>query len=231
MNRSTGYTPNMMMLGREVNQPVDLLFPTKATEMSADQYVAELQKSLKKAHDVARRNLKTTQERMKRDYDLKTYVRVYDVGDPVYILDTATIKGQCKKLSPPWKGPGIVVNKFTPYLYRVKLKNAVFTADHDRLKPCRDRRLPEWLDRFNSNFRAILKKGEPDDKVGTHQPVYCICRKPDRGDLMIQCDSCSEWFHGTCVGVTANDALQIKKYKCPPCISGTGRNRARLQHS
>ena len=101
VNRSTGYTPNMMMLGREVNQPVDLLFPTKATEMSADQYVAELQKSLKKAHDVARRNLKTTQERMKRDYDLKTYVRVYDVGDPVYILDTATIKGQCKKLSPP----------------------------------------------------------------------------------------------------------------------------------
>ena len=122
MNKSTGYTPNMMMLGREVNQPVDLLFPTKATEMSADQYVAELQKSLKKAHDVARRNLKTTQERMKRDYDLKTYVRVYDVGDPVYILDTATIKGHCKKLSPPWKGPGIVVNKFTPYLYRVKLK-------------------------------------------------------------------------------------------------------------
>ena len=195
VNRSTGYTPNMMMLGREVNQPVDLLFPTKATEMSADQYV---EKSLKKAHDVARRNLKTTQERMKRDYDLKTYVRVYDVGDPVYILDTATIKGQCKKLSPPWKGPGIVVNKFTPYLYRAKLKNAVFTANHDRLKPCRDRRLPEWLDRFNSNFRAILKKGEPDDKVGTHQPVYCICRKPDRGDLMIQCDSCSEWFHGTC---------------------------------
>ena len=27
VNRSTGFTPNKMMLGREVNQPVDLLFP------------------------------------------------------------------------------------------------------------------------------------------------------------------------------------------------------------
>lgn len=26
-NRSTGFTPNMVMLGREVNQPVDLTFP------------------------------------------------------------------------------------------------------------------------------------------------------------------------------------------------------------
>ena len=32
LNRSTGYTPNMMMLDREVNQPVDLLFPMKITE-------------------------------------------------------------------------------------------------------------------------------------------------------------------------------------------------------
>ena len=225
VNRTTGYTPNMMMLGREVNQPVDLIFPSKPTEVSADRYVAELQTSMRKAHEVARKHIKTSQERMKRDYDLKTYTRVYEVSDLVYILDTATIKGQCKKLGPPWKGPGIIITKFTPYLYRVKLKNAVFTLNHDRLKPCRDRRLPDWLDHFRDSFREILDRGETDDSGGTHQPVYCICRKPDRGDLMIQCDFCTEWFHGTCVGVTVNDALQTKKYKCPPCSSRTNRVR------
>ena len=70
VNRSTGYTPNMMMLGREINQPVDLLFPMKITEWSTDQHVAHLQKSLKKSHDTARKCLKTTQARIKRDYDI-----------------------------------------------------------------------------------------------------------------------------------------------------------------
>jgi hypothetical protein len=28
VNRSTGFTPNMLMLGREVNQPADLLYRT-----------------------------------------------------------------------------------------------------------------------------------------------------------------------------------------------------------
>ena len=51
---------------------------------------------------------------MKRDYDLKVFTRVYDKGDLVYILDTAAVKGQAKKLGHPWKGPGIVVTKFTP---------------------------------------------------------------------------------------------------------------------
>ena len=221
VNRSTGYTPNMMMLGREVNQPVDLLFPMKITEWSTDQHVAHLQKSLKKAHDTARKCLKTTQARMKRDYDLKIFSRVYDVGDLIYVLDTATIKGQCKKLGHPWKGPGIVINRFTSYLYRVKLINVVFTANHDRLKPCRDRKLPDWLERFQYNFKENLKRDQDHFSVGTHQPVYCICRNPDRGDLMIQCDFCTEWFHGTCVGVTTNDVMQIKKYKCPGCASVT----------
>ena len=92
---------------------------------------------------------------MKRDYALSIFSRVYDVGDLIYVLDTATIKGQCKKLGHPWKGPGIAINRFTSYLYRVKLINVIFTANHDRLKPCRDRKLPDWLERFKYNFKEI----------------------------------------------------------------------------
>ena len=52
----------------------------------------------------------------------------------MYIVDTATVKGKCRKLSPSWKGPGKVVKKLSPYLYRVKTKAAVMVAYHDRLK-------------------------------------------------------------------------------------------------
>ncbi|VDH94351.1 Hypothetical predicted protein [Mytilus galloprovincialis] len=44
VNRSTGFTPNMLMLGREVNQPVDLLYsvPGAKTDESQDEYVMRL---------------------------------------------------------------------------------------------------------------------------------------------------------------------------------------------
>ena len=56
-NRNTGFTPNRMMLGREVNRPADILFPQGARETSSDLYVAELEKSLKSAHEIARKHL------------------------------------------------------------------------------------------------------------------------------------------------------------------------------
>jgi hypothetical protein len=47
-------------------------------------------------------NLKLVQKRMKRDYDVKVRVRDLKPGDLVYQLDTATIKGKSRKLSPSW---------------------------------------------------------------------------------------------------------------------------------
>jgi hypothetical protein len=55
---------------------------------------------------VARETLKQAQKRMKRDYDVKVRVRELKLGDLVYQLDTATVKGKTRKLSPSWKGPG-----------------------------------------------------------------------------------------------------------------------------
>jgi len=82
---------------------------------------------------------------MKKSYDLKILFRPYDKGDVVYILDTATTKGKSKKLLSPWKGPAIIIDKLSPYLYSVCLKKAIFVVNHDRMMPCRDRVLPPWL--------------------------------------------------------------------------------------
>ena len=161
VNRSTSSTPNILMLGREVNQPVDLLFSvTQESEVSPDEHVAELQRAIKLSHETARKPLKSTQGNLNCDYDLKIFTRVYDEGDLVYVLDTATVKSQAIKHGHWWKGPEILVNKFTPYLYRVKLRNAVFTANHDRLKPCRDRKLPRWLEKFGENIREAPPEAE-----------------------------------------------------------------------
>ena len=114
-------------------------------------YVGKLTANLQNAHEVARSNLKTTTKRMKRDYDLRILERNYEVGDVVHILNTASAKGQCKKFRPPWRGPGIIVKKFSTYLSRVKLRNAIMVLNHDRIKLCKDRTLPAWIRQWKEN--------------------------------------------------------------------------------
>ena len=64
VNRSTGYTPNMMMLGREIGLPAELMFGSRGNtgQPEGDQYVGELQTAIEGAHRVARETLKQSQK-------------------------------------------------------------------------------------------------------------------------------------------------------------------------
>ena len=125
VNRSTGFTPNMLMVGRETNQPAVLMFG-EGTYSGSDEYAMGLENAIRNAHEVARNTLNSTQKKMKRDYDVKILEKQYENGDLVYALDTASIKGKCKKISQPWKGPGVVLDRLTPYIYKIKLQSHLY---------------------------------------------------------------------------------------------------------
>ncbi|EDL89500.1 rCG29317 [Rattus norvegicus] len=49
-------------------------------------------------------------------------------------------------------------------------------------------------------------------------PVYCLCRQPyNVNHFMIECDLCQDWFHGSCVGIEEEKAVDIDIYHCPDC--------------
>lgn len=214
VNRHTGMTPNQMMLGREINLPADLMFKPVTTEKfdTEAEYVQKLRQKMRTAHEVARKTLQTAQETMKRDYDLNMRQFEYRPGDLVYLLDTAKVPGRAKKLDPPWKGPAIVVERISMYIYRVKQKNSTVITNHDRMKRCNDRHIPKWL----TDLQQRLLTGEQiaDVKI---EATYCLCEQPDNGEFMIGCDRCSEWYHGQCVQITPEMAENIQTYICPRC--------------
>ena len=100
----------------------------------------------------------------------------------------------------------MIVKKLSPYQYRVKLRNAVFVVNHDKMMPCKDRKVPEWISKFKRSKEAEDDQDEEDD-----QKEYCVCRKPYSGRFMIQCDFCDEWYHGSCVNITPTYALGIDR--------------------
>ncbi|KAF9303124.1 hypothetical protein BGZ74_004319 [Mortierella antarctica] len=46
--------------------------------------------------------------------------------------------------------------------------------------------------------------------------IYCLCRTAESG-MMVECDECHEWYHGTCVRVTKREASSKSNYICPVC--------------
>ena len=166
VHRQTGYSANMMMLGREVTKPVDLLFGMPAVheeESSMPEYVASLSERFHRVHRVARENLRSAQARQKRDYDLKLTERSYEGGDLVYQLNSATKIGQSKKLQSIWLGPYLVTEVLSPILYRIKDRKRELVVHHDRLRICEDRFIPMWLRRLRHNL-LDLDDTLPDDQ-------------------------------------------------------------------
>ena len=120
INRHTGFTLNMMMLGREVMLPVDLKFGSIGREETTSaEYVTKLQQILHQVHTLARKSLQSSQGRQKRDHDLKLKLTMYEVGDLVYVLDSARKIGISPKLQPVWKGPYVISKVHSPILFEV----------------------------------------------------------------------------------------------------------------
>jgi hypothetical protein len=210
--RSTGFTANRMMLGREVYTPAELVYPCSPSQgLPVGDHVRELERSMVSAHETARKCLSTVQAHMKRDHDVRLNQVAHEVGEVVYVLNVAGKPGKAKKLLPQWLGPGVVVKKPSAFLYQVRLKGKKVNVNHDRMKKCRMKEFPTWILREQESCR----KGADEANL----PIYCVCRGMDDGSYMIACDWCEEWFHGRCVGVTEEEGEDIDLYKCPKCRS------------
>lgn len=149
----TGFSPNMLMLGREVHQPQGVW--TGASELNSDRmeipdFLYSLEKKLKEAHNTAREHLRTSQERQKKTYDVRAWERSYSVGDLVYVKDDTKKKGLSPKLQAPWKGPLLVSACRGPVLYEIQGPKNSKIIHHDRLKPYDSEVVPAWVRRQRS---------------------------------------------------------------------------------
>ncbi|XP_064622363.1 uncharacterized protein K02A2.6-like [Lineus longissimus] len=141
-HESTGLSPNMLMLGREVRLPSEIMFGTGKLDpdenvTSYGEYVLHLRDRFLRAHDVARKNLKKSAVRRKGYYDAKTCLNQYQRGSLVWVLSDITQLHITPKLRRTYEGPYLVLYKINDLDYRVQLdvrgKNK--TVHHNRLKP------------------------------------------------------------------------------------------------
>ena len=168
VSRATGFTPNFMMLGREVLLPMDILLGSFPKLESAPEFVRRVVNNMTGAFNLAREKMKATQIRGKQDYSQRAPIRSqkFQRGDLVMLVNSSTRIGKCKKLQPVWLGPYIIVDVVSPVLYKVAIRNRTSVQHVDRMRLYVDRVVPMWVQRRrNQLFDDSVQDTEYDDDM------------------------------------------------------------------
>ena len=94
MHKATGFTPSMLMYGRELSLPVDLMYGQPNEEyVGQSQYVSNLQSRFDTVHNFARHAVQLQQSRTKKQYDLRSDKALFGQGDLVWMANPQCRKG------------------------------------------------------------------------------------------------------------------------------------------
>lgn len=100
-------------------------------------------------YHIVQKNLKTSAERQKRDYDSRAVEHSYVKGDVVYKKVEAG-----RKLDDKYSGPFVIVEVLSPAVYKIQNKKQTCIVDHDRLKRFETEPLLKWVINIQKRLRA-----------------------------------------------------------------------------
>lgn len=140
-HESTGYSPNMLMLGREVATPLDIMYdmPSSWKEVPRSEWVWIMQDRMERAHAFVRRHAEGAMFRQKHYHDMKMSYEKFKEGENVYVYFPQRKVGCSPKFTSYWRGPFKILTKLSEVLYKVNCgRNGKDQVIHcDRLKTCK----------------------------------------------------------------------------------------------
>ena len=161
-NEATTLTPNMMTLGREIRMPAELIFGSDTVQKGQEattygEYVTKLRERMQRAHDVARKYLKSKVQHQKDLHDVKLAFRNYRVGDIVWYQHETKKVGVTHKLERLYDGPFLVSKKLSEVNFEIMMgsKGPHKVVHHNKLKPFEGRDPPKWIKKVKEKSSAL----------------------------------------------------------------------------
>ena len=175
VHSSTGFSPHLLMFGRETRLPIDLVAPTITEEAQGtrSEFVESMKKRFERTYELTRGNTQKACNRYKDYYDAKAKEATYKVGDKVWLHVPVVKKGKNLKLSRPWQGPYTVVKRLSDVVYRIELvsnKRKRLVVHFNRLKPCYiDQSIENQLGHRNGKYisRTQMKRDLTIEDTGS----------------------------------------------------------------
>ena len=141
-NEAMRLTPNLLMMGKEVRLPTELVFGSIGTYQNQEvtsygDYVDSLRERMQHAHDEAKKHLDSTAYRSREIYETKVLLNKYQPADLAWSLFQARNLGVMPKLEPTYEGPFLVKKNFANmnFLQQIDKSGKERLIHHDKLKP------------------------------------------------------------------------------------------------
>ena len=79
---------------------------------------------------------------------------------------------------------------------------------------------------------SLAQPQPPHQEEDAEPELYCVCQQSVTAEhAMLCCDSCFDWYHLKCVGLTPSAGKSSKRYTCPVCAALKGYNSDVLEHA
>jgi len=148
---ATGYTPNMLVFGRELRFPNKLMYTDvddkDISSISSVEFMAERQAMFKKAFALACDTIRRAAERSKKRYDMRVKTAAYQVEDWVYYFCPRHRVGRSPKWQRFYSGPFLVIGKLGAVNLRTqrspRANNMIVHVD--KVKHCTRTTPVSWL--------------------------------------------------------------------------------------
>lgn len=107
LQESTQESPFHLLYGRDPCLPTEsaLSVPATRQQFEVGSYLEELVTNLQEAWELARQNVKRAQRKQQRNYNRKTKIAPFRVGDRVFLHVPSAKRGKAHKFARPFKGP------------------------------------------------------------------------------------------------------------------------------
>ena len=140
VHKTTGMTPNMAMLGREVMMPAALIArPPEEPHRTTVPFVRDLRDALRDAHQRVRDATRSSARTQKLYYDERSKQTVFTEGQLVWMFwPRPPVRQKFRKLQRLWTGPWRIESFKSPLVVVLKhtVKRSRQTVHVDRLLPC-----------------------------------------------------------------------------------------------
>jgi len=146
----TGFTPNLLVFGRETRAPLDLVFgcpgDADVERSTYSVFVDGMTEKFESAYREVRQALKKAAERRKHQYDLRVRPAKFTEGQWVYYLNPRRYRGRSPKWQRCYTGPYRIQKSLgaVNFLLQKSPKAKGFIAHIDKLRPCRGRTTSQW---------------------------------------------------------------------------------------
>ncbi|KRY09713.1 hypothetical protein T12_14276 [Trichinella patagoniensis] len=170
VHESTGVTPAIAMLGRELRLPLDVQIgnPPGREAQGLPDYIRETRERIDRVHDLAKDHLKTRQRRQKCLHDRHAKESRFCPNDRVWLA-----MPRRGKLDRGWEGPYRVVEVMGPQTYRVRhheRKRRTLVAHSDRMKRYHARDTTEQPDEGDRSVRGGTTRRQEHQPPGDASP-------------------------------------------------------------